>query len=212
MSRRALLAFALATTLLGTGALAARQRMQTYEEALDEGRRLLDEGYHGEALRSFQRAERIAGGEDAASRVLVARTYNAQFVFDRAVEAARGALAVEPDEPWLSRARLALGRGLLGQASATSSKQTLREAEHQLRQVLAAALPESNEARLLLGELLLKRNRVAGARELLRAYLEVDPSGADAERTCFDDKRNFLFFCNKRIQKRIFGIFYNSNF
>ena len=30
--------------------------------------------------------------------------------------------------------------------------------------------------------MLLKRNRVAGARELLRAYLEVDPSGAGAER------------------------------
>ena len=168
--------FVIATiVVLAAGALAA-QTPASYDQAFEHGRQLLQQQDYFNALKEFQRANKIAGGKSAESFLGQAQAMQGMKVFPNAIDACQSAIDLAGDNSRL----LARAHKLRGQLFAATGN--LQSAEEELRDAIAVD-PESRipDTHYELGRVLLGAHRDDEALAELKREIELRPNGTTAE-------------------------------
>ncbi|HZF12299.1 MAG TPA: redoxin family protein [Thermoanaerobaculia bacterium] len=171
--RRRLLTALLVGTLVTS--LPGPVRPDGAADRLTEARKLLSSWQYKEAAEAFRQANREAGGACAECLIGLARAQIELHVYKDAALSARQAIALGPEREILAAAYLQLGTALFFQGQSAGRKD-LGEAEGAGRK--AAELSQGkagDEARLLLGQILVQEGRDEEGTALLRQYLERNP-------------------------------------
>lgn len=158
-------------------ALSAAQAGSAYDAQFAAGRELLQRHEYFEALKAFERANRIAGGRSAESLLGMARAMEGLRVYTNALDACRSAIdAAGADEVMLARAHTLEGQVL-------EAMGRLPDAEAEYRAALRAD-PDSStdDLHYLLGAVLVAQHRDEDGAAELRQQLERRPYGPAAER------------------------------
>ena len=170
---RATVAAAIAAAAL---AIASAQSAQTYDQAFEHGRQLLQQHDYFNALKEFQRANQIAGGKSAESLLGQAQAMQGMKVFTNALDTCQAAIDAAGDNSRL----LARAHKLKGQLFEATGD--LRSAEEELREAIAVD-PESRipDIHFELGRVLLGAHRDDEAIAELKKEIELRPNGTTAE-------------------------------
>jgi tetratricopeptide (TPR) repeat protein len=152
------------------------QAAATVDAELETARQLLQQGEYFNALKGYQRASQLAGGQSADAFLGMALAMRGMKVYKNALDASQSAIDLAPGNARL----LARAHKLKGQV--LSAIGDARGAEAELRTALAAD-PDSNVADLHyeLGLALLVQHRDEEAIAELRKEIEIRPHGTTAE-------------------------------
>ena len=150
-------------------------------DEIDKGRQLLQRHEYFEALKTFQRANELAGGRSAECYVLMAQAMLGMKAYQNVVEAAQTAIELAQDDSRLL-ARAHSARGLAFQSLAEKDPTKLRDAESEFRAALAAD-PGSRIADLHfnLGVVLMKQKRDDEGIAELQQEVAQRPHGTTAD-------------------------------
>lgn len=150
------------------------------QEALNQGRKLVQEGKAAEAVKVLRKADKLAGGSCVECHIHLAVAYNQMGAFKEAQKSADTALKLSQQPPDQFRAHHNRGLALYGLAGDNAAK--LRQAEESFRRALELSEGRSNSTRFSLAMALLRQSRDEEGVALLKQYLEQEPSGKDAAR------------------------------
>lgn len=177
MTRRRLL------FLLCLGLLALPVRGQdpppAWQETLDEGKELLEEGKPGEAVKAFKKADKMAGGTCVECQIGLAASFNQMGAYKEALKNTQSVLKLTDDAASLIRAYHHQGLALFALAGDDAAK--LKQAEEAFRRTLELSQGKANTARFNLGVVLLHQSRDDEGVALLKEYLEKEPDAKDTE-------------------------------
>src|SRR5262245_19617050 len=161
---------------------AQADKTQAFEEEFEKGRQLLQRREYFEALKTFQRANQLAGGRSAECFLAMARAMQGMKAYQNAVGSAQSAIDLASgDKRLLARAHSVKGLALQSLAEQDATK--LPEAENEFRKALVVD-PDSLVADLHfnLGFVLMLQGRDdEGIAEMWRV-LDVRAHGTTAER------------------------------
>lgn len=171
-----------AGALLGLSSLAAASPAEpppAWPERLAEADELFEQGKYKEAVRAFEQADKLAGGDCVECRLGLARSFIKLRAYKETLKNIDVVLGMTQEKIHLISAYNAQGIALVEMAG-TDPKQ-LAEAEKAFRQVLALSEGQLNAVRFSLGVTLLRLSRDAEGVALLKEYLEREPNSEKAE-------------------------------
>jgi peroxiredoxin/Tfp pilus assembly protein PilF len=150
-------------------------------DEIEKGRQLLQRHEYFEALKTFQRANQLAGGRSAECYVAMAQAMLGMKTYQNVVETAQTAIELAQDDSRLL-ARAHSVRGLAFQSLAEKDPAKLRDAETEFRVALAAD-PGSRIADLHfnLGVVLMKQQRDDEGIVELQQEVALRPHGTTAD-------------------------------
>jgi tetratricopeptide (TPR) repeat protein len=157
-------------------------KTQAFEEEFEKGRQLLQRREYFEALKTFQRANQLAGGRSAECFLAIARAMQGMKAYQNAIGSAQSAIDLaQGDKRLLARAHSVKGLALQSLAEQDSTK--LPEAENEFRQALVVD-PDSLVADLHfnLGFVLMLQGRDDEGIAEMKRELELRAHGTTAER------------------------------
>lgn len=179
MTTRRLLLLLLCLGLLALPVRGQAPPPPAWQEALDEGRDLLQENKPGEAVKAFRKADKMAGGSCVECHLGLAAAFNQLSAFKETLKSTDAALKLTTETGALIRAHH--HRGLALFALAGDDPAQLKQAEEAFRRVLELSRGEANTARFNLGMALLKQSRDAEGVAVLKEYVEKEPNAKDAK-------------------------------
>ena len=150
------------------------------QEALDKGRKLVQEGKSAEAVKILRKADKLAGGSCVECHIQLAVAFNQMGSFKEAQKSADTALKLSQKPADQFRAYHNKGLALYGLAGDNAAK--MQPAEDAFRRALELSGGKSNSTRFSLAMTLLRQSRDEEGVALLEQYLEQEPSGKDAAR------------------------------
>lgn len=150
-----------------------------WQETLDEGKDLLEEGKASEAVKAFRQADKMAGGSCVECQLGLAAAFNQLSAFKETLKSTDSVLKLTTEPADLLRAHH--HRGLAQYALAGDDVEKLKQAEESFRRVLELSRGEANTARFNLGMTLLKQSRDAEGVAALKEYVEKEPDAKDAK-------------------------------
>jgi len=150
-----------------------------WQETLDEGKDLLQEGKPSEAVKAFRQADKMAGGSCVECQLGLAAAFNQLSAFKETLKSTDAVLKLTAETADLIRAHH--HRGLALYALAGDDMAKLKQAEEAFRRVLELSRGEANTARFNLGVALLKQSRDAEGVAMLKEYVEKEPDAKDAK-------------------------------
>ena len=179
MTPRHRLLFLLLPVLLALPAQGQAPPPPPWQEALDEGKDLLNEGKASEAVKSFRQADKTSGGSCVECQLGLASAFNQLGAFKETLKSTDAALKLNPEPADLIRAHNLRGIALYALAGDDAAK--LKQAEDAFRKVLELSEGEANTTRFNLGMALLKQSRDAEGVAVLKEYVEKEPDAKDAK-------------------------------
>lgn len=150
-----------------------------WQEDVDHGRDLLEEGRHNEAIKAFKKADKASGGNCVECQLGLAAAFNHLGAFNDALKNTQSVMKLTSDTASLIRAYHHQGLALFALAGDDMGK--LKQAEEAFRRTLELSQGKANTARFNLGMVLLRQTRDAEGVALLKEYLEKEPESKDAE-------------------------------
>lgn len=150
-----------------------------WQETLDEGRELLEEGKGSEAIKAFKKADKMSGGTCVECQLGLAAAFNQLGAHNDALKNTQSVIKLTNDTASLIRAHHHQGLALFALAGDDMDK--LKQAEAAFRRTLELSQGKANTARFNLGMALLRQSRDAEGVALLKEYLEKEPESKDAE-------------------------------
>jgi peroxiredoxin len=150
------------------------------QEALSQGRKLVQEGKAAEAVKILRKADKLAGGSCVECHINLAVAFNQMGNFKEAQKSAATVLKLSQQPADQFRAYHNQGLALYGLAGNDPAK--MRQAENSFRRALELSSGKSNSSRFSLAIALLRQSRDEEGIALLKQYLEQEPAGSDAER------------------------------
>jgi len=144
-------------------------------KALMQVREPLDHRQLVEAAAELERVDQLAGGRVAEVKIELARTYNGLGSRDKAIAAARAAIALGTSLDLVAQAYVQLsGALLLGQAPGDERMQAYNAARK------AIELADDGAGHLALAAALLRREQAAAAVDEARRSIDLEPTGPAA--------------------------------
>ena len=150
-----------------------------WQETLEEGKDLLEEGKPSEAVKAFRQADKMAGGSCVECQLGLAAAFNQLSAFKETLKSTDAALKLTTEPADLIRIHHHRGLALYALAGDDAAK--LKQAEESFRRVLELSRGEANTARFNLGMALLKQSRDAEGVAVLKEYVEKEPNAKDAK-------------------------------
>lgn len=150
-----------------------------WQADLDQGRDLLEEGRHNEAIKAFKKADKASGNTCVECQLGLAAAFNHLGAFNDALKNTQSVMKLTSDTAQLIRAHHHQGLALF--ALAGDDREKLKQAEEAFRRTLELSQGKANTARFNLGTVLLRQSRDAEGVALLKEYLEKEPDSKDAE-------------------------------
>jgi peroxiredoxin len=150
-----------------------------WQEQLDEGKDLLQEGKPSDAVKVFRQADKMAGGSCVECQLGLAAAFNQLSAFKETLKSTDAVLKLTAETADLIRAHH--HRGLALYALAGDDMAKLKQAEESFRRVLELSRGEANTARFNLGMALLKQSRDAEGVAVLKEYVEKEPDAKDVK-------------------------------
>lgn len=150
-----------------------------WQETLEEGKDLLEEGKPSEAVKAFRQADKMAGGSCVECQLGLAAAFNQLSAFKETLKSTDSVLKLTAEPADLIRAHH--HRGLALYALAGDDVAKLKQAEESFRRVLELSRGEANTARFNLGMALLKQARDEEGVAVLKEYVEKEPESKDAK-------------------------------
>jgi thiol-disulfide isomerase/thioredoxin len=184
IARRAWLLLAaavLAVPALAAGAGTPDESAQIQAQ-LDAGRQALGRHDYRGALEAYKLADRLSGSRSAVALEGVATTYEMSGRLGDCIKAARRGVEVANTPVLRARLENYLGLALYHKFQSDHDQRELAEAVAVLRQAFDHSGGQVNVVRYNLGFALLAQSRDEEGVALLRAFLERQPQGAEADR------------------------------
>jgi tetratricopeptide (TPR) repeat protein len=150
-----------------------------WQEKLDEGKDLLQEGKASDAVKALRQADKTAGGTCIECHLQLAAAYNQLGAYKETLKSTDAVLKLTSDTGHLIRAWH--HRGLALYALAGDDAAQLKQAEEAFRRVLELSQGEANTARFNLGMALLRQSRDPEGVAALKEYVEKEPNAKDAK-------------------------------
>ena len=150
-----------------------------WQEDVDQGRDLLEEGKYNEAVKVFKKADKASGNTCVECQLGLAAAFNHLGAYNEALKNTQSAMKLSSDTAHLIRANHHQGLALFAMAGDDPAK--LKQAEEAFRRTLKLSQGKANTARFNLGMVLLKQSRDAEGVALLKEYVEKEPESKDAE-------------------------------
>ena len=175
-----LLLLTLLTPASGQTPPAGAPSTEPSQEALSQGRKLIQEGKPTEAVKLLRKADKLAGGSCVECQINLSVAFNQMGSFKDAQKSAEAALKLSQQPADQFRAYHNLGLALYGAAGDDPAK--MGPAEASFRRALELSGGKSNSTRFSLAMTLLRQSRDEEGIALLRQYLEQEPAGREAER------------------------------
>jgi peroxiredoxin len=150
-----------------------------WQETLEEGKDLLEEGKPSDAVKAFRQADKMAGGSCVECQLGLAAAFNKLSAFKETLKSTDAALKLTTEPADLIRIHHHRGLALYALAGDDAAK--LKQAEESFRRVLELSQGEANTARFNLGMALLKQSRDPEGVAVLKEYVEKEPNAKDAK-------------------------------
>src|SRR5215203_5789828 len=150
------------------------------QEALNQGRKLVQEGKHAEAVKVLRKADKLAGGSCVECHINLAVAFNQLGNFKDAQKSAATVLKLSQKPADQFRAYHNQGLALYSLAGDDPAK--MRPAEDAFRRALELSSGKSNSSRFSLAMALLRQSHDEEGVALLKQYLEQEPAATDADR------------------------------
>jgi thiol-disulfide isomerase/thioredoxin len=176
-----LLAAALAVPALATGAGTPDESAQVQAQ-LDAGQQALGRHDYRGALEAYKLADRLSGGQSAVALEGLATSYEMSGHLGDSIKAARRGVEVASAPAVRVRLENYLGLALYHKFQSDHDQRELAEAIANLRQAFDHSGGRWNVVRYNLGFALLAQSRDEEGVALLRAFVERQPEGAEADR------------------------------
>lgn len=150
-----------------------------HAEKLEEAQSLFEEGKHGEAVKAFKEADKLAGGACVECRLGLMRSFNKLGAHKEVLKHADAVLGMTSDKNAVILAHHERGLALL--AMSLQDPKQLEAAAKDFRQALELSGGKLNAVRFNLGYTLLRLSRDEEGVALLKEYLEQGPKEDRAE-------------------------------
>jgi thioredoxin-like negative regulator of GroEL len=167
-------------TLLASLAWGQTPPADRSQEALNQGRKLVQEGKSAEAVKILRKADKLAGGSCVECHINLAVAFNQMGNFKEAQKSAATVLKLSQKPADQFRAYHNQGLALYGLAGDDPAK--MKPAEDSFRRALELSAGKSNSSRFSLAMALLRQSRDEEGVALLKQYLEQEPGATDAAR------------------------------